>query len=289
MEVKKEGISPEMQKLVEEVEAEEAVKNGESEDDNQKKKPEEEAKKETPKEDPGKIDNQDKPEDVPERKSRYVPVAKLQEKKREFREALRERDEKIANNEKQIKELSDKIAELSKAGKEERDEELESLAEEYNIPVEFLKKQEELFRKRSTPEKKEEKQEEKPKSGEEEEKKTNLSPTDQALLDKAKEDEGFKKDFKSSLDSLPEEDQELFRKNRKDIKKLAFTEEHVKKSLTDIFYTLIKPEVTGSKTSEDGGLNIGGSQKRAQDITDTDIDKMSDEDFEKYKETLKKI
>lgn len=285
---------PEMKQIVEEVAAEEAADKSKTDEHKEESKAEEtpeekeNPKEETHEDDPGKIDNQkseeNKPEDKKERVSRVVPVKKLQETKEKFREELAKRDEALELTRKQIEDLTKKVADLEKNGltKDEKQDELEALAEKFDIPLEFLKEQEKIFANRMAP-KSETKPEERP-AEQKEEAKPQLSPEEASLLEQAKQDKAFEDEFKSTVEDedLSDEDKELFKSNKSKVKELAFTEKYAKKSLTEIFLKAVKPEVTGSKSSEDGGINGQNFQKRIEDVTDDDLDKMSDEEAEEY-------
>lgn len=288
MAVHEEIQDPEMRKIVEEVEAEE----GTSQTDEHKEAPEtkeapekkETPKEEKPKEDPGKIDNQEK-EEGKERVKRFVPVGKLQHVKEEHRLELAAQKEALELTNKQVADLTLELAELKKNGvtKEEKKDELEELANKFDVPLEFLQELEKVSTKRFKPEAKVE--EAKP-----EEKKAELSAEDQVILDQAKQDKGFEDEFKTTAadEDLSAEDQELFKANKAKVKELAFTKKYAKTSLSEIFLKAVKPEVTGSKSSEDGGINGDTYQKRIEDVTDDDLDKMSDEEATEYLDKLAK-
>lgn len=300
----RESLSPEMQKAIAETEAEEAqnqqgneakteepkkeekpqASEEESEDNSEGKS--EEKTEESP-EDKGKIDNsKQEKEENKEHKTRYIPLSKLQNQKEKSRKALADLEEKLNKMQEENTNLAKKVAELENMDltKKEKADELEELAEKYEVPLEFLKAQEKIFSKRLGQTQKEDSKQEEKKEPEA----PRLTPEEQRILLKAKEDEGFDKDFSTSKDNLPETDQELFDKNRKLIKELAYDQKNVKRSLVDIFYTQVKPEITGESTTEAGGKRLA-VQKDIRNVTDVDIDNMDGKQFREYMEGLKQL
>jgi len=263
----KEDLSPEMREIVEEVEKEESQEAAPKVDEvseKQVEKPKEDLSKEELKE------GEKKEVEVEERVTRMVPVKKLQDAKKDFKA-------KIELSDKRFEQLSQEIADLKKNGvtKEEKKDDLEELAEKYDVPTDFLKDMEKVLSGRLKPK-------------ETEKEIPAISEADQAILNRAKQDEQFEEEFKESVSDFEDEDKELFNENKAEVKKLAFTKKYAEKSLAEIYFKAIKPEVTGKKSSEDISIAGAGASKSVVDINDRDIEGMSDKQFEEYMAKMQK-
>lgn len=234
----------------------------------QKEEQPQEKPAEEPQEEAEETSTEKKEEDPPEIKtevSRNVPLAKYQTKKRKWQEEKEELSNKIEELEKRLNTTHQQNPDAT------NDSALEEIASKWNLDKDLVKDLGKAFSNKSLPD-------------------DVLKEIEELRNEKRERDlhekieEAYAQELESLSISLKDIDMELVDLNK--LKQLAFSDRYAKTDLETIFKAnrddLIKP--VAKKTFESSSNNEQPEAKDISKMTDADIPKMTDEEFDQYME-----
>lgn len=234
----------------------------------QKEEQPQEKSAEEPQEEAEETSTEKKEEDPPEIKtevSRNVPLAKYQTKKRKWQEEKEELSNKIEELEKRLNTTHQQNPDVT------NDSALEEIANKWNLDKDLVKDLGKAFSNKSLPDDVLKEIEE-------------LRNEKREREQREKIEEAYAQELESLSTSLKDVDMELVDLNK--LKQLAFSDRYAKTDLETIFKAnrddLIKP--VAKKTFESSSNNEQPEAKDISKMTDADIPKMTDEEFDQYME-----